>query len=193
MEKTSRQTEMSLSILIHNLYGDEDYRLIHTSHDFNDAKRYFLKMIKSIRFAVEETITITDEYHKRELLNIINESEKVIKSSNSFDSLDQEMISFQSELIFLLIGFMPHQRQQQKVINNRSSWKLNDYRQIQYTQNIKQKEHLLRNAIQGKYKDRFGTWNEFKDNIYCKQCHYSPYELVMWIKTNHPDIYCDLF
>jgi hypothetical protein len=191
MEENYRQTEMSFSMLIHNLYGDKEYRLIHTSHDFNDAKNYFLKMIKSIRFAIEETITITDETHKRELLDRLSESEKLIKSSNSFDSLDQRMIAIQSELIFVLIGAMPHQSQKEKVINNRNSWKLDDYRQIQYTQNISQKEHLLRNAIQGKYKDRFGSWNEFLDNIYYKQCHYNPTELIAWIKTNHPDIYCD--
>jgi hypothetical protein len=126
-------------------------------------------------------------------MKVINKSEKLIKSSKSFDSLDQQMISFQSELMFLLIGLMPHRWQQPRVINNRSLWKLDDYRQIQYTQNINQKKHLIFSAVQGKYKDRFGSWNDFLNNIYNKQCHNNPYELILWFKKNHPDIYCDLF
>jgi len=188
-----RKTDWSLSFLIQNLYGYKDYQLIHDNHYFSDAKKYFLKIIKSIKFAIEETITITDSYHKQALLDTISKSEKLIKSSKSFDSLDQEMISLQSELIFLLIGLMPHRWQQQKVINNRSSWKLDNYRQIQYTQNINQKKTLIFSAVQGKYKDRFGSWNEFLDNIYYKQCHNNPDELILWFKKNHPDIYCDLF
>jgi hypothetical protein len=193
MKDNYRKTDISFSFLIHNLYGDEEYRLIHTSHDFNDAKRNFLKIIKSIKFAVEETITITDNCHKQELLSTISKFDELVKSSKHFDSLDQLMISFQAELVFLLIGFMPHQWQQQKVINNRNLWKLDDYRQIQYTQNVDQKKHLIFSAIQGKYKGRFGTWNEFLDNIYYKQCHNDPHELVVWVKKNHPDMYCDLF
>lgn len=193
MKDTYRKTDMSFSSLIHNLYGNKDYRLIHMTHDFTDAKKYFSKMIKSIKFAIEETITITDDFHKQELLNTVNKFEKKIKSSKSFDNLDQQMISFQSELIFLLIGSMPHRWQQQKVINNRSSWKLDDYRQIQYTQSISQKKNLIFGAVQGKYKDRFGSWNDFLFNIYHDQCHRNPGELILWLKKNHPDIYCDLF
>lgn len=193
MKDNYRETDMSFSHLIHNLYGDKDYRLIHTTHNFRDAKKYFLKITKSIKFAIEETITIADNYHKQELLNTITESEKLIKLSESFDSLDQQMVSFQSELIFLLIGLMPHRWQRQKVINNRSSWKLDDYRQIQYTQNIDQKEKLIFNAVQGKYKDKFGSWNEFLDNIYYKQCHHDPDELILWFRKNHADIYSELF
>lgn len=193
MKDNYRKTDTSFSFLIHNLYGDKDYRLIHTTHDFTDAKKCFLKIIKSIKFAIEETITITDDYHKQELLNTVNKSEELIKSSKSFDSLDQQMISFQSELIFLLIGSMPHRWQQQKVINKRRLWKLDDYRQIQYTQNINQKEKLIFRAVQGKYKDKFGSWDEFLYNIYYKQCHHNPHELISWLKKNHPDIYYDIF
>lgn len=193
MKNNYRKTDMSFSFLIHNLYGGKDYRLIHTSHDFTDAKNFFSKIIKSIKFAVEETITIIDNHHKQELLNTINEFERRIKSSKSFDILDQQMIAFQSELIFLLIGLMPRRWQQEKVINNRNAWKLDDHRQIQYTQNTNQKINCIFGAVQGKYKDKFGSWNEFLHNIYYEKCHHDPDELILWFKKNHPDIYSDLF
>ncbi|MFC1908966.1 hypothetical protein ACFLXD_03800 [Chloroflexota bacterium] len=193
MKDNHRKTDMSFSFLIHNLYGDKDYRLIHTTHDFTDAKKYFLKIIKSIKFAIEETITITDNHHKQELLDTIISSEKSVKLSKDFDSLDQEMISLQSELIFLLIGLMPHQWQAGKVINNRRIWKLDNYRQIQYIQNANHKKNIIFGAIQSKCKDKYGSWGDFLDNIYYKQCHNDPDELIFWFKKNHPDIYCDLF
>jgi len=193
MKDNYRKTDMSFSFLIHNLYGDKDYRLIHTTHDFNDAKKYFLKIIKSIKFAIEETITITDNHHKQELLDTINSYEKSIKLSKDFDSLDQQMISLQSELIFLLIGFMPHQWQQKEVINYRRIWKLDGYRQIQYIQNSNHKKNIIFSAVQGKYKGKFGSWDEFLYNIYYNQCHNDPNELILWLKKNHPDIYYDLF
>ncbi|MBC8275033.1 MAG: hypothetical protein H8E40_08700 [Chloroflexi bacterium] len=193
MKDNYRKTDMSFSHLIHNLYGDKDYRLIHTTHNFTDAKKYFLKITKSIKFAIEETITIADNYHKQELLNTITESERLIKSSKSFDSLDQQMVSFQSELIFLLIGLMPHRWQQQKVINKRSSWKLDDYRQIQYMQNANHKKNIIFGAVQSKCKGKYGSWGDFLYNIYYKQCHRDPDELILWFKKNHADIYSELF
>ena len=193
MKDNYRRTEMSFSHLIHNLYGGKDYRLIHTNHYFNDAKRYFLKIIESISYAIEETIKITDNHHKQELLNTIGSAEKSIKSSKSFDSLDQHMISFQSELIFLLIGSMPHRWQQEKVINYRRIWKLDGCRQIQYVQNSNHKRNIIFGAIQGKYKEKFGSWGKFLYNIYFLQCHNDPDELILWFKENHPEIYYDLF
>lgn len=193
MKDDYRRTEMSLSHLIHNLYGSKDYRLIHTSHDFTDAKRYFLKIIKSINYAIEETIKITDNHHKQELINTINSAEKSIKSSKDFNSLDQQMISLQSELIFLLIGCMPHQWQEEKVINYRRIWKLDGCRQIQYVQNSNHKRNIIFGAVQGKYKEKFGSWDEFLHNIYFLQCHNDPDELILWFKENHPEIYYELF
>ncbi len=140
----------------------------------------------------EETITITDNHHKQELLDTINSSEKSIELLKDFDSLDQKMISFQSELIFLLIGYMPRWSQQ-KVLNRRSSWKLNGCRQIQYVQNSNHKKNIIFGAVQSKCGDKYGHWSNFLYDIYCKQCHNDPDELILWFKKNHPDIYYDIF
>jgi len=188
-----RKTDIAFSFLIHNLYGGKDYRLIKTSQDFGDAKKYYLKIVKSIRFAIEETITIVDSQHKQELLDTINISEKCIKLSKDFDSIDQQMISLQSKLIFQLIGSMPHKWQQEKVINKSSSWKLDGFRQIQYIQNANHKKNIIFGAIQNKCKDKYGDGGDFYHDIYWKQCHEDPEELILWFKENHPDMYCDLF
>jgi len=193
MKDNNRKTEMSFSYLIACLYGEsKGLREIKKYHNLADAKKYFLKIIKGIRYAIEETITVTDEYHKKELLNTITRSEESIVSSESFNSLDQEMISFQSELIFLLIGAMPRW-QLKKVMNRRSYWKLNGYRQIQYIQNSNHKKNIIFSAVQGKYKERFDSWSDFLSDVYYLQCHHDPDELILWFKKNHTDIYSDLF
>ena len=184
---------MSFSYLIACLYGEsKGLRETRKYHNLADAKKYFLKIIKSIRFAIEETITITDNHHKRELLDTIKNSENSIKSSRDFDSLDQNMISFQSELILLLIGDMPRWSQRQGP-NRRSSWKLNGSRQIQYIQNSNHKRNVIFGAVQGRYEGRFGSWEDFLYDVYHLQCHNDPDELISWFKKNHTDIYYDLF
>lgn len=193
MKNNDRETDLSFSYLIACLYGEsKGFREIRKYHNLAAAKKYFLKIIKSIRFAIEETITITDNLHKQELLDTINSSEKFLNNSIDFDSLDQKMISFQSELIFLLIGAMPRYSPSKK-INRRSSWALNGHRQIQYIQDPIHKRNIIFSAVQGKYKERFGSWADFLYDVNHLQCHNDPDELILWFKKNHPDIYYDLF
>ena len=194
MANNYRKTDFYFSTLIENLYGIKDYKRIKSYNNKTSAKRYFLKLIKSIKFAIEETVTLTDNLHKKELARTIQELESAITDANSLDEIDQRMIAFQSELIFLLIGFFPRRLGSDKIIiNKRNLWKLDLYRQIQYTQTIEQKKCLIFKAVQGKYQSRFGNWGDFLTKIYSEQCKNRPEILIDWIKANHPDIYIDLF
>ena len=72
-KNSDRETDLSFSYLIVCLYGEsKGLREIKKYHNLAAAKKYFLKIIKSIRFAIEETITITDNHHKRELLDTMS-------------------------------------------------------------------------------------------------------------------------
>ena len=193
MTEKYRKTEISFSFLIHQLYGGQDYRIIKSYNDPLSAKKYYLKIIKSIRFSIEETISITDNNHKEELLQTIDRFKTRIKSARTFEQLDQLMITFQSEIIFLLIGFLPNRRRTNKVINSRGNWKLDSYRQIQYIQTNEQKKNLIFKVVQGKYKERFGEWGTFVTKIYSRQCDNKPDKLIEWLRKHHSDIYVDLF
>lgn len=193
MDDKYRKTEISLSFLIHQLYGEQDYRRIKSYNSPSSAKKYYLKIIMSIRFAVQETITVTDRNHKTELLQTIERYEGYLKKTKSFEELDQLMITFQTELILLLIGLVPNRWRVKRVINKRDLWKLDSYRQIHYTQTIEQKKNLIFKAVQGKYQERFGDWGDFVTKIYWGQCNSKPESLIDWLKLNHVDIYLDLF
>ena len=61
-----RETELSFSHLIGCLFGDsKSSREIKKSHNLTDARSYYLKTIRRIKVAIEETITITDNRHKQ--------------------------------------------------------------------------------------------------------------------------------
>jgi methionine synthase II (cobalamin-independent) len=193
MKDNYRKTDFYFSTLIENLYGTKDHKKIKSYNNITSAKKFYLKIIKSINFAIEETLTLTDRIHKKELCRTIRDTESSVKESKSINELDQRMIAFQSEIIFLLIGFFPRRLGTDKIINKRNQWKLDLYRQIQYTQTIDQKKNLIFKAVQGKYQSRFGSWSDFVTKVYSRQCKSNPEILIEWVKKNHSDIYLELF
>jgi len=193
MDKKFIKTDLFFSLLIKQLYGNKEYLNVKSSITLTTAKKYYIKLIRSIRFAIQETITITDKEHKLELLNTINDLEKCVKSSKSIEQADQLMITFQSQLIFLLIGNLPYHGQEEQVVNKREIWKLDSLRQIQYVQTNEHKKKLIFKAVKGKYRDKFGEWGDFMTDVYWKQCDNNSDKLIEWLKTNHIDIYTELF
>lgn len=193
MNNDLRKTQLEFSFLIQQLYGNKDYVSIKSSHDLQLIKKYYLKILQSIRLAIKETITVIDSGHKRNLFQTLDRFEKDIKSSDSFEEIDVMMVTFQSTLIFLLLGLLPERWRSKNVVNKKENWKLDFYRQIQFVQNVEQRKNLIFSAIQGKYKDRFIDWGDFVSNVYSKECNNKPEILEEWIKTNHPDIFTDLF
>jgi hypothetical protein len=193
MDNKYRKTDMLFSALIQQLYGKENYLKIKDFSSVTSVKKYYLDIIKSIYFAIEETIAITDKEHMQELLETLDRYEKVIRSSKVFEQIDQVMITLQSEMIFLLIGNLPNRSMEKRVINRQGVWKLNNIRQIQYVQTNLQKRNLIFKAVKGKYSVRFGGYGKFKTEIFIMKCHSNSEELIEWLKVNHVDIYADLF
>ncbi|MBK6392609.1 MAG: hypothetical protein IPF70_19030 [Saprospiraceae bacterium] len=140
MDKDLRTTKYSFINIIMQLYGLQTYSDMKGSIDFTTAKKYYLKLLDSIRSAIGDTILITDKSHKLELLETIKKYKIELKKAVSFDELDQSMITFQTTLIFLLIGSVPNNTHDPK-INRKGKWKLNFYRQIHYTQTAEQKKN----------------------------------------------------
>jgi len=187
-----RGTDFSLSHRIHRLYGDKPYRDFKGSHNITAAKKYYLRMLQSTRLAIEGTL-ITDPLHLKQLIELIERNEELVRKSKSIDELDQKMIALQAEIIFLLLGLVPNRWQQTNVPNRPAHWQLNDHRQIQYVQTTGQKKNLIFAALQTTYKDRFPDWADFRSEVYWKECNDEPQKLVEWLKRNHPDIYLELF
>lgn len=192
-ESKCRQTSIALSHIVHRLYGDKPYRMIKHWHNVSEARKYYLRIMRSMRLTIEENLTITDRMHRQQLLELIEREEKFIRTSKSFNELDQQMVAFLIEMFFLLVGLSPNRWRKENVANIKANWKLNDYRQIQYVQTPEQKERVILGAIQTRYPEIRENWSDFVLDIYWKECNYEPEKLIEWFKQNHPDMYMELF
>lgn len=195
METELTKTTVNFAFLIHRLYGRKSYQEIKSYMDLPLTRKYFRRMIASIEVAARATLTITDQSHRTQFIDVTERYDSLIRSSKSHDDVRELMIAFQSEIIFLLIGAMPNRWQEENVTNTnrKENWKLNLYRQIQYVQNAEQKKNVIFDAVQNKYRDRFGDWGEFVSSVYHSKCEALPEKLVQWMKEEHPDIYMELF
>jgi hypothetical protein len=186
-----RKSNLSMSFLLMKLYGQKSYSEVKDYQDILLVKKYYLKLIKSFKHAILETLEIADKNQIQSLLNILKNRESILLVCKTFSDIDQVFISMQTELIFQLLGQIPNRSQTKNVLNRKENWKLNGLRQIQYVQNIRHKEVLIFKIIQEKYMDRFGDWSDFV-MLYWKECNDNPEKLIEYLKIKHPDIYQEI-
>lgn len=189
--KESRQTSMSFSHLILNLYGQKHYIKVKDYQSVETAKIYFIRIITSIKHSINQTIEVSDKHQIINLINILNVGEKNLKLCKTFSEIDQTFITIQTKLIFQLIGYYPNNSQEKNIINKKERWKLNPIRQIQYTQNNKQKEIAIFQLIQTRFLDKFGSWSDFLF-LYHKECNNNINNLIEYLKLNHLEIYNEI-
>jgi len=182
----SRNTAITFEFLILELYGSVSYNRIKHSHSFKTAKENYLKLIKTFRFAINETIEVSDKLQINQLNLILNNGERHLKECKKFSELDQEFLCTQTRLILQLIGTVPNREQEKQVINQKHNWKLNSLRQIQYIQNKRQKEISVFSVIQ-EYPNPFGNWNNFCI-FYNDKCNNDIDILMKYLMKNHPEI-----
>ena len=191
--ETVRITNPVLAELFKTLYGQKTYKEISGALDLWDTKKQYLKIFKSMRFAIEETIQTTDKTHIRKIEDVLVEFEELIKKSRTHSEVDQVMITFQTVLFFKVLGDFSTRGEENDVINSHDKWKLNRYRQIQFTQDKEQKRNLIFSVIQEKFRDRFPDWENFVIEVYLQQCNKEPDRFIAWLAKHHPDIYISIF
>lgn len=186
-----RKSEISFSFLFHHLYGDKTYREVKDYHDLPAFKKYLLKLTKSIKLAIEANLHQTDTFHKTKLINITEETERLINGCKSFDDLDQFMIAFEAEIIFWLLGFFPSRFK--NTTNRKSNWVLDSHRNIIYTQNYEQMKNLIFYVANTKqFENEVPTIDKLR-NVFQIECKNSAEEFVKWFKSNYPISYLSLF
>ena len=190
-KEITRQTDISFSFLILQLYGQKSYGEIKSYQRVALTKKYYLKLIKYFFFAITQSIEITDENQLNSLNNILKNGEKEIKLRTNFHDVDQSFITVQTKLILQLLGDVPKRSSQKNVLNRKENWKLNGLRQIQFVQNLKNKELMIFKIIQERYMNRFVDWSDFV-SFYWKELNNDPQKLVEYIKEKHPDIYNEI-
>lgn len=182
----TRESDSDLSYLFLQIYGVNTYNGFKNSHSLKTAKEYFLKLLKSFGFAIKETIKIVDKEQLNSLDLIIKQGEEKIKTSKSYNDIDQVFIATQTKLIFQLIGHLPKTPNGENIINRKGIWELNGHRQIQYVQNMKNKELAIFGIIQDN--NLFGDWSNFV-SFYSSELDNDVEKLIEYMILNYPDKY----
>lgn len=190
-ELNIRRTEMSFSFLMHQLFGQRSYGELKDYHRTTEAKKYYLKLIKSFNHAICETIEIADKNQIKNLSNILQNGERQIKLCKTFAAIDQTFIAMETKFILQLLGQIPNRSREKTVLNRKENWKLNGLRQIQYVQNSKNKELLIFKLVQDRFMDRFGDWSDFV-SLYSEKCNNNINELLDYLRLNQPEIYAEI-
>lgn len=188
-----RRTNIKLDFHLHSIYGNKAYKEIKDWHNVSTLKKYLTKILNTYRVAIESTITHTDNWHKTQIFSLIDKEKESLLSFQTFDEIDQSMITFQSELIFLLIGSMPDNWQSRNVTNHRRNWKLDGNRKIFYQQDNNQKMNLIFTVVsKGIYNDQLPDLDTLR-RIYWRDCKKDPNTFIQWFKDKYPKPYIELF
>jgi len=174
-----------LPFLFLHLYGENECFSPHNETTFSEYKNHILKLLGTIKMAISQTIKTTDKYHVNNFSALISECKNEIKKAKSFHAVSCATISFQTKLIFNILGHVPSNSSKRKVTNQPSNWQLDLYRTINYTQNREQKFNLLKNIIkEGFLKEDFKNYTEATKKY--QDAHLKGEDLFDWFKRLYP-------
>ena len=100
----------------------------------------YIKLLRTIGFAAEETIEVVDAEWKQELSALLSHGCKRIRHAQSIDELHAVAAATLGELAFLQLGFVPRSNRSANNIPLTSrNWKMNAVRTVQYVQSNEQR------------------------------------------------------
>jgi hypothetical protein len=168
-----------------------------TSVNIPDYQKYLLKIVETIRKSIFENISETDEFHKKLISRHIEHIINIIKNKDEKNqNFEQSLIAKLFEIIFLLIGELPNNIGRsidgEKELTNKHIWRLNNYRNVQYTQNNTQKRNLIFHFYDLGINSNSEIKTEYlKKKYFDFKCNDKVF--VDWFKKEHPDQYVMIF
>ena len=189
-KKKYYEVDRGLSLLFKQLYGEEGINNLEQSATLSDYKKQFSKLLATIKRAFNDTCKNTDKSHLKELNEIIKNQISVIRSIDSVEEMYQSLMVFFPRLCFLLIGNIP-QNWSSRQKNNRSSWYLNEFRQVEYKQNRKQKVDLIIDLLKNNQIKGVSSYNEEYKNY--TSSHLKDESFFKWFVRTYPLVYIETF
>jgi len=188
MENFSK-VDIGLTYLFSMIYGQEKCNLKENA-TLRKFKENFSKLLITIKKSFLDTCEYTDKNHRDEIIKLINDEVEKIKEQNSIIDLHTSLIIFFPKLCFLLIGHIP-QNFTKPGKDNRSSWNLNEYRQVEYKQSHKQKRKLLNSLL---INEKIADLKSYKLEL--RNYHNTQIkgeDFLNWFKRKYPHIYVEIF
>lgn len=139
-----------LKAAIEQLFGNQAWLDLKETTSLVTWRRYALKLIKSIRVSIEESVEICDSAWLESVHENLNRGSESAKSSKNIEELLSGFSATLLRQVFLQIGMLPNRPTARKVTLGRENWRLNGHRSVQYVQNRKQIESAFWSEQQGR-------------------------------------------
>lgn len=183
-----------LTYVFGDIIGGKEFKSEKKFQTFKNAKEEYKRIFSIIRLAFTSTVKVIDHHHYKKILDTITHHEKQINYATNFNKLDQSMIAFQTNLIFLLLGFFPRRR---LMLNTRiplqkDYWTLSCFREVQFIQSNTQKVAVILDYCRTEeYTSVFD--DDPETEIYINQFKKNDALFIQWFKENRTKIYLELF
>jgi len=183
------KVDFGLTNLFCQVYGEDERYNFKEFATLRDIKKNFSKLLNTIKKSFVETCKHTDKYHENEIINLIDNEIINLKKLKTLEDIKSSLITFYPRLCFLLIGKIPINNAKKK--DNRSSWCLNEYRQIGYKQTRQQKSELFLELLKRKKIDGLKSYEEERGKYLKTKLEGE--KMFDWFKRKYPQIYFKIF
>lgn len=190
--KGNYEIDYGLTLLFSSIYGEDEYYNFKETTSLSNYKKQFYKLLNTLRKSFKETCLNTDSSHLIEIDKLIDEEIGKIKKTKSVEKIYQSLVIFFPKLCFLFIGRTPH-NWPKRLRDNRNSWLLNDFRQIEFNQTETQKFEYLMYLLKH---DQIAELKELKYNGVIDKYKSSKKDdegFMNWFLRTYPEIYIRLF
>ena len=184
------EVDFGLTLLFNQIYGEDEYYRFKENATLSDYKSQFSKLITTIGKSFTDTCENTDNFHLKEINELIESQVLLIKKKKTIEELYQSLIIFFPKLCFLLIGRIPQNGIKRKK-DNRSTWNLSEFRQIEYKQVKNQKFELLMELLRNDRIKGLGSYKTEMDNYHSNRLEKESF--MIWFMRTYPKIYFDIF
>jgi|SRR5271156_5851071 len=127
-------------------------------------KKYAAKLLQATQIAIEETIQIRDDDWFSEICQHLDRGLEIARGAKSVDELFSGLSATLMKVVFLQIGTLPDRCSATKITLDRSNWRLDTFRTVQYVQGKGQLEGLFwskQQKLVGVEK-QMKVWNQYR-------------------------------
>jgi len=168
-------TNYSLKAHIERIFGNKLFLIIKDYPSLKTWKKTILLLINSYKKAVEQSIQVAPSSFYNEINKVYEHYNSILQKSKNEEELFSNVIAFQSEFIFTLLGSIV--QYEERTLN--SSWDLSVYRETQIVQTKAQVYKQIQNMVNSKF-----TALQIEEMATEKRCLNSKENFYLWIFNN---------
>jgi hypothetical protein len=184
------EVDLGLTFFFIDVYGGDEFYPLRENATLKDYKLHFSKLITTIKLAFVDTCLDTDKSHRDEIISLTTAQIKQINKIKTIQGLFTSLVIFFPKLCFLLIGKRLN-NSCNRIKDNKSTWNINQHRQVQYTQNREQKFQLLRDLLKEEKINGLGSYKAELKNYQAQR--EKGEDMFEWFKRLHPQKYFEIF